>query len=257
MHDGRGQNHQGYLWQYGTPGGGVVFDFHLGRGREEPKQFLGQFEGILQTDGYAAYDHIGGPKMVHAVCWSHARRKFVDAVKLHPQDVVATRIVKRMDDLFAIDAESRAEKMDHVARHALRLEKAPALLDDMRAQILAAQKTALPKSATGKAASYTLALWSRLTRFLEHPQLELSTNLAENSMRPIAVGRKNWIHLGSAQAGPKIAAIFSVVESCRRMKIPVREYLAAVLPGLNNISIRRVAQLTPMAWATKKHHLTS
>jgi len=187
------------------------------------------------------------------VCWSHARRKFVDAVKLHPQDVAATRIVKRMDDLFAIDAEARTERMDHAARHALRLEKAPALLHEIREQILAAQKTALPKSATGKAASYTLALWSRLTRFLEHPELELSTNLAENSMRPIAVGRKNWIYLGSAQAGPKIAAIFSVVESCRRLNIPAREYLAAVLPGLNHCSIQRVAQLTPMAWTTQNH----
>lgn len=251
MQDGRGENHQGYLWQYGTPGGSVVFNFRLGRGREGPKQFLEQFNGILQTDGYAAYEHIGGPRMVHAVCWSHARRKFVDAVKLHPQDGVATRIVKRMDDLFAIDAEARTEKMDHAARHALRLQKAPALLDDMRTQILAAQTTALPKSATGKAASYTLALWNKLTRFLQHPELELSTNAAENSMRPIAVGRKNWIHLGSAQAGPKIAAIFSVVESCRRLKIPVREYLATILPGLNHRSILSVAQLTPIAWISK------
>ena len=70
-------------------------------------------------------------------------------------------------------------------------------------------------------------------------------------MRPIAVGRKNWIHLGSAQVGPKIAAIFLVVESCRRLNVPVREYLAAVLPGLNDRSIQRVAQLTPTAWATK------
>jgi transposase len=115
----------------------------------------------------------------------------------------------------------------------------------------------LPQSAAGKAASYTLALWSRLTRFLEHPELELSTNLAENSMRPIAVGRKNWIHLGSAQAGPTIAAILSVIESCRRLKIPVREYLAAVLPGLNHRSIQSVAQLTPMAWDAKHHRHAS
>jgi transposase len=253
MHDGRGQNHQAYLWQYGTPSGSVVFDFRLGRGREGPRQFLQQFDGILQTDGYAAYDHIGGPKMVHAVCWSHARRKFVDAVKLNPQDVAATRIVKRMDDLFAIDADARAENLDHAARHALRLEKAPPLIDDLRAQVLAAQKNALPKSAAGKAAHYTLALWKKLTCFLDHPELELSTNLAENSMRPIAIGRRNWIHVGSAQAGPKVAAIFSVVESCRRMKIPVRQYLAAVLPGLNNLSIQRVADLTPNAWVAKQN----
>lgn len=251
MHDGRGQNHQAYLWQYGTPGGDVVFDFRLGRGREGPKKFLQPFEGLLQTDGYAAYDHIGGPKIVHAGCWAHARRKFIDAVKLNPKDQAATRIVKLMNDLFAIDAEARQESMDHAARHGLRLEKAPALLDQIRGQILDAQKNALPQSATGKAANYTLALWNKLTRFLEYPELELSNNLAENSMRPIAIGRKNWIHIGSPQAGPKVAAILSIVESCRRMKIPVRQYLAAVLPGLNNLSIQRVAELTPKAWAAK------
>jgi transposase len=251
MHDGSGQNHQAYLWQYGTPGGGVVFDFRLGRGREGPKQFLGQFEGILQTDGYAAYDHIGGPKIVHAVCWSHARRKFIDAVKLNPKDQTAMRIVKLMDDLFAIDAEARTENLDHAARHALRLEKAPPLLNVIREQVRGAQKNALPKSAVGKAANYTLALWDKLTQFLKCPELELSNNLAENSMRPVAIGRRNWIHVGSAAAGPKVAAIFSVVESCRRMKIPVREYLAAVLPGLNDHSIQRVADLTPKASAAR------
>ena len=253
MHDGRGQNHQAYLWQYGTPGGGVIFDFRLGREREGPKQFLQHFDGILQTDGYAAYDHIGGPKMVHAACWSHSRRKFIDAIKLNPKDQPAIRIAKLMDDLFAIDAEARAENMDHAARHARRQRHAPPLLADIRAQILAAQKNALPKSATGKAANYTLALWNKLILFLEYPELELSNNLAENSMRPIAIGRRNWIHIGSAQAGPKVAAIFSVVESCRRLKIPVRKYLAAVLPGLSNLSIQQLAGLTPNAWAAKQN----
>ena len=79
MHDGRGKNHQAYLWQYGRPAGPVVFDFRLGRGRDGPKQFLGLFEAILQTDGYAAYEQVGGPKLVHAGCWSHARRAFFEA----------------------------------------------------------------------------------------------------------------------------------------------------------------------------------
>jgi hypothetical protein len=79
---------------------------------------------------------------------------------------------------------------------------------------------------------YTLSLWRKLTLFLEHPVLELSNNLAENSMRMIAIGRRNWLHLGSKEAGPKIAAIFSIVESCRRLKIPIRPYLADTLPGL-------------------------
>ena len=177
MHEGRGQNHQAYLWQYSRPGGSAVFDFRLGRGRHGPKQFLGPFEGILQSDGYTAYEHVGGPKMVHA------------------------------------------------ARHALRMEQARPLLDIIHQEIERARAHALPSRALG--------------------------NLAENSMRPVALGRKNWIHIGSPQAGPKVAAILSIVESCRRLKIPVRDYLAAVLPGLAGTSIQKLAELTPTAWAAK------
>ena len=252
LHDGRGQNHQAYLWQYSQPGGGAVFDFCLGRGREGPKEFLGQFEGILQTDGYVAYENVGGPKLVHAGCWAHARRKFFDAVKLNPHEAVATRIVKRIDELFGIDAVAREEKLDHAARHALRLDRARPLVDLIRVEVEAARDACLPSSALGKAVHYTLSQWKKLTRFLEHAELELSNNLAENSMRPVALGRKNWIHVGSQKAGPKVAAILSIVESCRRMKIPIRDYLAAVLPGIADVSIQRLAGLTPAAWAARR-----
>jgi len=253
MHDKRGKNHQAYLWQYGSPGASTVFDFRMGRDREGPKKWLADFEGILQTDGYAAYDHdIGGSNVVHAACWSHSRRYFVDAIKLNKQDAASVRIVTLMDDLFAIDARARDEKMDHTARATLRLQEAPPLLDKIHEQILAMSKTVLPKSAAGKACGYTLRLWKRLKIFLEHPELELSNNLAENSMRGVALGRKNWIHIGSKQAGPKVAAILSMVESCRRMKIPVREYLADILPGLADRSIQNLEQLTPAAYAASK-----
>ena len=252
MHDGSGTNHQAYLWQYGTPGGVTVFDFRMSRKRQGPMDFLGNFDGLLQTDAYAAYDRVGGPKMVHAACWSHCRRYFVNAVKLNKQDAASIRAVEMINELFAIDAQARNENMDHAARQALRHEKAPPLLAEIRTHILEMSKTVLPKSAVGQACSYTLAIWNRLIRFLDHPQLELSTNLAENSMRPIAVGRKNWIHIGSEQAGPRVAAIISVIESCRRLKIPVRDYLADILPGLANASLKRVPELTPAAWAAKK-----
>jgi transposase len=248
-HDKRGKNHQAYLWQYGTPGGATVFDFRMSRGREGPARFLGNFEGILQTDDYIAYERgIGGPKMVHAACWAHPRRRFVDAVKLNRQDAASIRAVKLMDELFAIDRQASEALMDHAARHRLRREKAPPLLDQIREHILATSKTVLPKSAVGIACSYTLALWKKLACFLDHPQLELSNNLAENSMRPVAIGRKNWIHIGSEQAGPRVAAIVSVIESCRRLKIPVRDYLGTILPGLANTPIQRVPELTPTAW---------
>jgi hypothetical protein len=141
--------------------------------------------------------------------------------------------------------------MDHVARHALRHEKAPPLLDEIRTHILDMNKTVLPSSAAGQACRYTLAIWQKLIRFLDYPELELSNNVAENSMRPIALGRGNWIHIGSETAGPRVAAIISVIESCRRLKIPVRNYLAEILPGLANAPLRRIAELTPAAWAAK------
>jgi transposase len=166
-----------------------VFDFRLGRGRDGPKRFLGQFEGILQTDGYAAYDQIGGPRMVHAACWAHARRQFFEAVQLNPRDPVATPIVARMDQLFTVDAEARRRAIGLTGRHALRQESSKPLLDDIRSKIEVALSVALPSSALSKACQYTLTLWRKLTRFLEYPELELSNNLAENSMRPVALGR--------------------------------------------------------------------
>ena len=104
----------------------------------------------------------------------------------------------------------------------------------------------------GKACQYTLGLWPKLIRFLDYAELELSTSLAENSIRPIALGRKNWIHIGSPQAGPKVAAILSIIETCRRIKLPVREYLSAVLPGLANRQLQRLSELTPTVWAAHR-----
>jgi len=152
-------------------------------------------------------ERVGGTKMVHAACWAHSRRRFVDATKLNQQDVASTRIVAQMAKLFAIDAQARDENMDHAARHALRLERAPLVLRELKAQIEAASRTALPSSPLGKTSAYTLRLWDKLTRFLDYPELELSNNLAENSMRPVAIGRRNWTHIGHQKAGPRVAAI--------------------------------------------------
>jgi transposase len=128
--------------------------------------------------------------MVHAACWSHARRGFVDAIKVNKLDVASIGIVELMDKLFAIDAGAREEKMDHAARHALRQKEGPPLLEKIHAQILELSKNVLPKSAAGEACGYTIKLWKKLSCFLEHPELELSNNLAENSMRGIALGEK-------------------------------------------------------------------
>ena len=116
----------------------------------------------------------------------------------------------------------------------------------------AAAKTALPKSALGQAVTYTLNMWPKLRRCFDYAEVELSNNLAENSMRPVALGRKNWLHVGSEQSGPKVAAILSVVESCRRLGVPVEEYLTDVLPGLNRRTMSQLVNLTPARWAASR-----
>jgi transposase len=133
-------------------------------------------------------------------------------------------------------------------RDRLRQQMARPILESIKRQMETAKGQTLPKSALAKACNYTLTLLNRLTRFLDHPILELSTNAAENAIRPVALGRKNWIHFGSQEAGPRIAAILSIVETCRRLKIPIRDYLASILPGLAELPVSRAAQLTPAAW---------
>ena len=252
MHDKRGADHQAYLWQYGKPGGETVFDFRMGRGREGPQKFLVQWEGILQTDGYQAYDGIGGPQLVHVGCWAHARRKFVDAVKVNREDAAAVQMVMRMDALFLVDRDARAKQMTIQERLASRREHAEIWAEEIRQQCAKLASTVLPKSALGKAVSYTLSQWPKLRRCFDYAEVELSNNLAENSMRPVALGRKNWLHVGSAKAGPKVAAILSIVESCRRLGAPLRDYLLAVLPGLDSRKLSEIAHLTPSRWASSR-----
>jgi len=253
-----GRNHTGYFWQYSAPTKGVVFDFEMTRSKEVPKAFFKDYGGILHTDGYAAYEKdIGAEGMTHACCIAHSRRKFIDALRVQTKakatDPQLERVVVLMDGLFAIDREAREQKLSLDDRHALRQEHAPVILKELHALLLEMQQSGsvLPKSAAGQAICYTLNRWEKLTSFIKHPVIELSTNWAENSMRPIAIGRKNWLHLGSKEAGPKIAAIFSIVESCRKLDVPIRKYLADVLPGLADRSIQSLTELTPTAYAAK------
>ena len=138
------------------------------------------------------------------------------------------------------------------ARHRLRTTKSSRAIEKIKADIEAAKPGALPGGALEGACEYALGIWQRLTCFLEYPEFELSTNLAENSMRPIVLGRKNWIHIGSPQAGPKVTAIMSVIETCRRIKISARDFLSAVLPGLADTPLKRLPALTPTAWASQR-----
>ncbi len=243
-----GSNHRGYLWQYGRPGGPVVFDFQMGRGREGPRKFLGNFNGKLQSDGYSAYDKIGGEGIVFMGCMTHARRGFVDALKINPKESRATEIVEVIGVLYAVEAHAREKGMSAAERLALRQQKSAPLLDELKKKIIAARQQAMPQSALGKACDYALGQWERLIVYAGHGEVEVCNNLCENSMRGPVLGRKNWLHFGSEDAGPRIAAIMSVIETCRRLGINEREYLNDVLPKIPNWPANRIAELTPMAW---------
>jgi transposase len=252
MRDGRGADHPAYLWQYGTPGGETVFDFQLGRGRDGPAKFLKDWNGILQTDGYQVYDQVGGPGLIHVGCWAHARRKFVDAVKVNPKDAAAINMVTRMDALFLVDRHARQQQLSAEERAAFRREHAQPWVEEIHSECLWLRARALPKSTTGEAVTYTLNMWTKLKRCFDFGEVELSNNLAENSMRPVALGRKNWLHVGSAKSGPKVAAILSVVESCRRLDVPLKDYLLAVLPGMSRRKRSKIAGLTPARWKASR-----
>jgi hypothetical protein len=96
-------------------------------------------------------------------------------------------------------------------------------------------------------------MWPKLRRCFDYAEVELSNNLAENSMRGVALGRKNWLHVGSVKSGPKVAAILSIIESCRRLGVPAKDYLLAVLPGLDRRKMSEVAQITPARWSAARN----
>jgi transposase len=243
----RGKNHQAYMWEYSRPGGPVVFDFRMGRGRDGPREFLKGFAGILQCDGYAAYDDLG-PGIAYAGCWSHARRPFHKAHLLAPQDPLPLEVIGQIQELYRIEEEARTRGLSAQERLALRQAHSAPVLDKLKARIMEIAQQALPASQLGKACKYTLGQWTRLTEFLKDGRIAADNNSCENGMRKIAIGRRNWLHIGSEQAGPKVANIASVVETCYRLGVNVREYLRDVLPKLPEWPTTRVAELSPLTW---------
>jgi hypothetical protein len=251
----KGKNHQAYFWQYGRPGGPVVYEFRTGREREGPKNWLGNFGGRLQTDAFSAYDKIGAPELLYFGCWAHARRRFFEASKVNAKDARSVAIVVQIEKLYALEAKARELSLSFEAREALRLEHAVPHLAKIKAMVIEARAAVLPKGPLGKACTYAINQWERLERYASAGNgcVEIDNNLAENGMRGVALGRKNWIHIGSEEAGPRIAPIISVLETCKRLKINPREYLQDVLPRIANWNSTQIAELTPTAWLARKN----
>ena len=183
----KGQNHRAWQWQYSVPDGPVVFDFQMSRSRAGPAAFLQNYRGVVQTDAYSAYDSVIGPKMIHAGCWAHVRRKFHEAHQLDPADAAAREVIERIGRLYAVEAQARAEKLTAAARQQRRADQSTAEVAELKARLLTIRAEVLPGSQLAKASDYALRIWNRLEVFLAHGQVELDTNWAENAMRPVAL----------------------------------------------------------------------
>ena len=194
---------------------------------------------------------------MHFGCWAHVRRKFYDASKLDPKDAKSVAVVVAIGRLYEVEQTAREGNLDASSREELRARECPELLGALKKLIGDIRALVLPKSALGKACAYAFNQWERLERYAAkgNGMVEIDNNWAENAMRGIALGRKNWIQIGSESAGPKIAAILSVLETCKRLQIKARDYLLDVLPQLayrktrpELTDLKAFAELTPEAW---------
>jgi hypothetical protein len=245
--DKPGRHHQAFMWEYSRPGGPVVFDFQMGRSREGPKAFLAGFSGKLQTDGYSVYDKLGAA-IIYVGCWAHVRRQIHRAHQLAPNDPLPLELLGMVGELYGIEAQGRQAGLGHPERLTLRQERSVPIAVALKRRLLEVAAQQPPGAQLSKACKYALGQWSRLEAVFQDGRLELDNNWCENAIRPLAVGRKNWLHIGSPQAGASVAAIASIVESCHRLQIHARAYLRDVLPRLPEWPINRVAELSPMAW---------
>jgi transposase len=242
-----GRNHRAYIWEFSRPGGIVNFEFQMGRGREGPREFLKGFRGKLQSDGYNVYDDLG-EGIVYVGCAAHIRRGFVDVAKLKPLDPVPPEIIARFGELYAVEKEAREGHLSPEARLALRQAKSAPVMEALKARLIEIRQQIEPGSKLAQACDYALKQWNRLEEYLRDGQIEIDNNWCEGAIRPLALGRKNWLHVGSPEAGSKIAAIASIAETCRRLDINLRDYLNAVLPKLGDWPANRAGELTPTAW---------
>jgi len=239
----------GWLWVLSKPKSDVVFEFHSGRGKEFAERLLGDFEGYLQRDGYGVYGSLAKDKpnqIIPVGCWSHARRKFVDALEDQPDE--ATAIVDELRKLYLVERHARDECLTNDQRHELRQQISMPILHALQPMLQSAQEKVLPQSPLGKAVRYCLSEWKPLNRYLSDGRLEIDNNLTENAIRPSAVGKKNWLFIGHPDAGWRSAVIYSIVVSCQRRAIDPWQYLSDVLKRLPALKQTELHTLLPAHW---------
>jgi hypothetical protein len=212
-------------------------------------EMLADYAGYVQADAFSGHDEIfrDGTR-IEVACWAHARRYFVEAKLTEP--VLAAAALERIGALYALEKHAREAGLDAAALTSLRQTQALPALVELRAWMEGVRPAVLPKSPLAAAIHYGLAQWEALLRYTQDGRIPIDNNGAERALRPIAVGRKNWLFVGHEEAGRKGAVLFSLVATCREIGIDPRSYLRDVLERIATCS--DVTQLTPHGW---KQHL--
>jgi len=244
--DKPGSTHKGYHWVYYAPLEKLVcFDYRKSRGRDGPDEFLESFRGMLQSDGYDAYDIYEKKEGITLYgCMAHARRKFENSKTNDPKR--AEYVLDSMRKLYMVEREAREQNLSFDQRKELRIEKSLPLLQELEKWMKEQFPEVLPKSSIGQAIKYTLRLWPRLTRYIDNGQVEIDNNLIENSIRPVALGRKNYLFAGSHEAAQQAAMIYSFLGTCKINNVEPYTWLKDILSRIPDQSIQKLDELLPV-----------
>jgi transposase len=249
--DKPGATHKGYHFVYYSPLDKLVcFDYRKGRSRDGPVKFLEGFRGSVQTDGYSAYNifekHEG---ITLLACMAHARRKFEQALNNDPER--AGYALEKMQELYMVERKAREQEFSYEQRKKLRQEEALPVLKELESWIKEQLPGLLPKSAIGEALTYTMKLWKRLESYTEDGRYEIDNNLVENSIRPVALGRKNYLFAGSHEGAKRAAMMYSFLGTCKINNVEPFSWFKDVLSRIPDHSIQRLDELLPSNWIEK------
>jgi hypothetical protein len=249
---GNGKTRQGYLWTGNKPGGDVFFHWATSRAAACLGNIIPvNFNGTLQCDGYSAYRAFATERkgaVTLAGCWAHVRRKFYESLESAPR--TAGWIMRQLQHLYAIESRLRETKAGPKLRQALRAAESRRIVERLERVLLRLKSSGkhLPQSPLGTAIDYTLGQWTPLQLFLADGRIEIDNNLVENAIRPTAIGKKNWLFIGEAEAGERSAILYTVIENCRHRGIDPYAYLRDVLTRLPRMTNRQIPEVIPSAW---------
>jgi transposase len=245
--DKKGQTHRGFYWVYHNSTKKIVFfDYQEGRGREGPVEILENFTGYLQTDGYSAYeifDNRDGVVLMH--CMAHARRLFNEALDNDQQ--VATYALQEIQKLYAIERKCKEQQLSLNDVKILRQKEAKPILEALGRWMKEKYVDAIKKSKTGEALAYSIKRWDRLSKYIEDGTLNIDNNPVENSIRPVAIGKKNYLFMGSHEAARRSAMLYSLLGTCKMHGVEPYAWLKSVLTQITTHPINRIKELLPHA----------